>query len=123
MSLQADQQWYDTLDDALDALRVPIENRAPLHVWASRTAATRFYTPPSMGYVGGKTADDGPAVVYFRKGSVEVPDGRGGWVKHPLPTTFTSGGGGARHTREARSMTCPSCHLALPVAGQCENCT
>lgn len=120
---------YTSLDAAMEALPLAIENRARAREIIANEAAQReipypfLWIPPSRQYIGMSSGPGGVAVAYVNRGFVEIHRGAGTYHREVLPTHGASSGG-ARSGRSGASeqAVCPKCFTQLPATGRCDTC-
>lgn len=120
---------YTSLDEAMEALPLAVENRARAREIIAREAAQReipypfLWIPPSRQYIGMSSGPRGVAVAYVNRGFVEIHRGAGRYQREVLPTHGASSGG-ARSGRSAapEQAVCPKCFTQLPATGRCDTC-
>lgn len=111
---------FDSFEDALEALPVPLENRPRCREIASTLTYDRIWIPASRPYVA--VGNGGGVVAYFAVGYVYVQaPGEEHW-REEFPN-FGGSTGGSRERRADQQVTvCPVHQIALPASGVCDDC-
>jgi hypothetical protein len=100
----------------------------------ARVGVTRFYSPPSGGYVAGhgggsygRREDEAVNGIVLYAGYLHLWPNLEEWQEDERIELSTSRGslhrqGGPRRTGMLALATCPRCHCELPAVGGCDNC-
>ncbi|KQR10431.1 hypothetical protein [Cellulomonas sp. Leaf334] len=118
----APREWFDSLDVALGALPMPLENRPRCKELAAGIAYDRIYIPSSHQYVAIGTVKG--VLAYFSVGVVDLqpsggPKSRELFPNYAGPTTGTRG----KTHAEMDETVCPVHNEVLPATGVCDYCT
>ena len=114
--------YYPTLDAAMEALPIPVENRPRVRELVAAIPFEHMWIPSIGRYVGLGPAD-GPAVAYVNIGFLEIHRADGGYDRELFPN-FGGGSNGSAQARnpEPPTVLCPIHHIALPASGICDDC-
>ncbi|GGC18221.1 hypothetical protein GCM10010972_34300 [Cellulomonas carbonis] len=118
----ARRRTFATLDAALEALPVPVENRARMRQIAAGLTIAQVWIPPSGSYIA-VAAEGQAASAYFNKGFVDVRREAGGYDRHEMPSYRSGSRSGVRDSSAGVQVAlCPSCFMQLPANGACDAC-
>ncbi|GIG20977.1 hypothetical protein Cch01nite_17010 [Cellulomonas chitinilytica] len=111
------QTRFETLDEALEAYRAPLENRDRMREVAAGFTYDKVWMPNSGSYVA--IAVEGQnALAYF--GKTYLWTAAGG--TETLTGYVAGAGTGPASTRTQDERTCPTHHLSIPATGVCDYC-
>lgn len=116
------RRYFTTLDEAFEALPVPLDNRARVREILATQKFDRFWLTNGGQYIGvGPTG--GPAAAYVNRGFIGVRQPTGGYEQEQFPN-YGGGSRGSSGSRSAEVPTtpCPKCRMALPATGKCDEC-
>lgn len=117
----ARRSTYTTLDQALEAFQMPLENRPRAREVAAGLAFSRVWIPASGSYIGVGGPPGTPAAAYFGKGYVALRLPEGGYETEWLPVNG-AGGGRSSSGHAERVNLCSTCFTQLPATNVCDNC-
>lgn len=104
---------FDSLDAAMEEYGVPVDARAKVRELVAPVGADRIWIPYSRSYIAmGKGTT---RALYIGKTYVWIDGERTTWPEY-------SPGGGGSSSRERDDVICPTCGLALPLTGVCDDC-
>ena len=115
------RRLFASLDDALEALPMPLDNRARCREIAAELDFDSIWIPNVQRYVAIGTGRR--VAAYFATGIAYVqPPGQDRWTE-PFPNYGGPGaGGGAEHRADRPVEVCPVHRIALPASGICDDC-
>ncbi|ROS79129.1 hypothetical protein [Cellulomonas sp. PhB143] len=116
------RRTFASLDAALEALPLAVENRPRVREIVRDVEHSRVWIPNGGSYVALGYTDGRPAAAYVNRGFVDVRDESLSppYERHELPNFAGRGIGGAAGRAERPTATCPQCHMSLPASGVCE---
>ncbi|MDN4489247.1 hypothetical protein QQX13_00215 [Demequina sp. SYSU T00068] len=134
-----EREYFASLDRALEAQQLPLENRPLVREIASKIPYDRIYVPrQSRAYIALVEPDSGKIVAAIHSGYVSIHTSVAGaledytlyadteasaWWWIELPVNSIRDGGQTMTAREPRDHgTCPTCFVALPATGRCDTC-
>ena len=117
----ARRSTYATIDQALEALHMPLENRRRAREIAAELTFSRVWIPSSGSYIGVGGPPGTAAVAYFGKGYVELHVPQGGYETEWLPVNG-AGGGRCSSAHLEQVNICPTRFTQLPATNLCDTC-
>lgn len=117
----AERHLYATFDEALEALPIPLDNRARCRELAATVDHTDVWIPNSRAYIA--LGNHRGVVAYFNVGYADMqPPGGAPW-REEFPN-FASSSASSANTYRARVVekSCPVHHITLPGSGICDDC-
>lgn len=115
------RRLFASLDEALEALPMPIDNRARCREIAAELTFDTVWIPNVQRYVAIGTGRK--VVAYFATGIAYVqPPGEDGWREHFPNYSGPGAGGGAERRAERPIELCPVHQIALPASRVCDDC-
>lgn len=137
-SLNDDSRRYASLDRALFAHGIPLENHPLIRRFTAEIGIAAFFergpyikavrkqSGPALninyGWTNGFVSED-EVINAAGEDLKRWPSGRGTglWgITHPIHGHASSSGGAARPARNYG--VCPRCHMQLPASGRCSDC-
>lgn len=116
------RQTFDSLDEALEAFAMPLDNRPRVRQIAAGLSYGRVWIPASGSYIGIAGAPGTAAVAYFGKGYADVHH-PGGYSRELLPAHDRDTSRGTNERKQPpEPPVCPTCYTQLPVTGRCDQC-
>jgi hypothetical protein len=115
---QRGRTYYDTLERGMEALPVPVHNRALVRdfITGNDIRYSRVWIPASSQYVALGGPDQ--LTTYVNKYSI--------WHDYKVtefPGFARGGGGGSTSSETLESVPCPTCFMQLPATGVCDTCS
>lgn len=121
--LNGKRTGFESIEPALEALPMPLENRARVREIFRALTVTKIWVPASRQYIAVAPSPGDSAVAYFNRTFVDVHEEDGGYAREYLPSASQSPTGAtARRADERQNDTCTMCGMQLPNTGRCDDC-
>lgn len=122
---ESSRTYFDSLEAALDAFRLPVENLTRVHEFAMGRDFEKFYITPSSTYIAMIERGAERPSAWVHVGYISYGTGDGTLETIPLPYNRIRDGGGSRRRDRAdvEPVACPNgCGFVLPASGICAYC-
>lgn len=112
---------FEDLGEAMEALPLPVENRARVREIAAELTYSQIWIPASRSYIAVAGTPGTAALAYINKGFVDIRRSVGGYDREVLPLSRAGGGRASGAVSRPRAL-CSRCYTMLPASGICDTC-